>query len=494
MIQINVLIDEFGRARLSDFALLRLVDEVRHSYRSSSKNYADLTSHVQVRNVGESEGSGNYRWLAPEILESSSALHTKASDVWSFGMLCLELLSNEPPYSHHTREPSIILDIARGRLPERPRDARNLTDPIWELLQRCWQMRPEARPTITEVLSALESLLSPLSPGMVLSLVRVSSRGVLDKYSHTIAYQTPSPSLHAGSSSALPSPAVYLDITNENWPLPPDTYTGSERHHPASQFNLYPSETLLSPTSPSAHSHITSHTNSTQTDLHDLESFPSSDSHNTGHSPLSSTPSVNGMSSGTPKYSTRFQVPKFGRSSASSSKAYKSPKAASRPSTTDANFAQPPILSFPFKYQKSSLYSSSARPSTAQSDPYAEYGSSSPRTIDPGSPPRRSSEDYPPPEEYATLLQRALEDPEPIYIERDGFVEAGTLWGLVERLLKESTEFSGDLEFRAMFLACYRAFTTSENVFDVLERKFESEDQLEVQEGEPDHRTNARYA
>lgn len=72
-------------------------------------------------------------------------------------------------------------------------------------------------------------------------------------------------------------------------------------------------------------------------------------------------------------------------------------------------------------------------------------------------------------------LDRALKDPKPISFEKDGFVEAGTLKGLVYKLLTPE-DSSGDLEFKGTFLACYRAFTTSEDVFNALESRFESEE------------------
>jgi hypothetical protein len=52
-------------------------------------------------------------------------------------------------------------------------------------------------------------------------------------------------------------------------------------------------------------------------------------------------------------------------------------------------------------------------------------------------------------------------------------VEAGTLEGLVDRLLKETHDRAKDDEVKGIFLATYRLFATDENVFEILKRRFE---------------------
>jgi hypothetical protein len=73
-----------------------------------------------------------------------------------------------------------------------------------------------------------------------------------------------------------------------------------------------------------------------------------------------------------------------------------------------------------------------------------------------------------------SLLDTAVRDPERVLRRSaDGTVEAGTLEGLVDRLLKETHDRARDDEVKRVFLATYRLFTTDQNLFKILKRRFE---------------------
>jgi hypothetical protein len=72
------------------------------------------------------------------------------------------------------------------------------------------------------------------------------------------------------------------------------------------------------------------------------------------------------------------------------------------------------------------------------------------------------------------LLEAAVQDTEPLLHQTaDGTVEAGTLAGLLDRLIKDTHDLAKDEEFRGIFLATYPLFTTHENLFRSLKRRFE---------------------
>jgi hypothetical protein len=62
------------------------------------------------------------------------------------------------------------------------------------------------------------------------------------------------------------------------------------------------------------------------------------------------------------------------------------------------------------------------------------------------------------------LLRRAI----------DGTVSAGNLEGLVFRVITDIEDSYRNDRFRATFLTIYQLFATSERLFDILKRRFES--------------------
>lgn len=99
------------------------------------------------------------RWMAPEVIQqrNNASMH---SDVWSFGMLCLEILTGNIPYSHIRRDVAVLTEIENSRTPPRPEAevSREVSDGMWSLLQRCWGKDPKARPSMSYVRGQLLNL------------------------------------------------------------------------------------------------------------------------------------------------------------------------------------------------------------------------------------------------------------------------------------------------------------------------------------------------
>jgi serine/threonine protein kinase len=78
---------------------------------------------------------------APESLRS--AKYSPKSDVWSFGILCWEVLSGEEP---HTKSDPLTVGVAirdQGLTPE----INNAWDPaLISLMKDCWKVDPDQRP------------------------------------------------------------------------------------------------------------------------------------------------------------------------------------------------------------------------------------------------------------------------------------------------------------------------------------------------------------
>ncbi|KAF8181559.1 ras guanine nucleotide exchange factor domain-containing protein [Pholiota molesta] len=119
--------------------------------------------HGDLRGCGKgmtTTNNINPRWFAPELLQQHGHVSTH-SDVWSFGMVCLELLSGEVPFSSIPRDIAVLRELDNGKLPKHP--GRSATGAG----SKCWQRKPESRPSIEEIkksLMVLKGLASPKIP------------------------------------------------------------------------------------------------------------------------------------------------------------------------------------------------------------------------------------------------------------------------------------------------------------------------------------------
>ncbi|CAA7267623.1 unnamed protein product [Cyclocybe aegerita] len=133
----NVLITKNGVACLSDFGLSKFLEDCGRGLHPNP--------------------SMNSRWHAPELIGEVGQVSTY-SDVWSFGMVCLEVLSGEAPFSDMKHDDKVRQALENGNLPERPgriATSNGLSTEMWTLMCKCWHKRPESRPSISNVKASL---------------------------------------------------------------------------------------------------------------------------------------------------------------------------------------------------------------------------------------------------------------------------------------------------------------------------------------------------
>ncbi|KAF9455687.1 kinase-like domain-containing protein, partial [Collybia nuda] len=106
------------------------------------------------------------RWMAPEVInpppdtvpfDRDTGYETPQSDVYSFGMTILEILSGRHPFAHRRLHAGVIFDVVQGIRPPRPESAK-MTDPIWDVVQSCWKQEPEERPGMSMVNAWLQTV------------------------------------------------------------------------------------------------------------------------------------------------------------------------------------------------------------------------------------------------------------------------------------------------------------------------------------------------
>ncbi|CAG8455009.1 8032_t:CDS:2 [Paraglomus occultum] len=115
---------------ISDVGLCRPADE--------SSRYNKAKTH------------GVLPYVAPELLHDKP--HSLAADVYSFGTIMWEVASGERPFANRGHNFLLALDICDG---VRPKIVDGTPECYAVLMNRCWDARPEERPTATYLVEVL---------------------------------------------------------------------------------------------------------------------------------------------------------------------------------------------------------------------------------------------------------------------------------------------------------------------------------------------------
>jgi serine/threonine protein kinase len=128
----------------------------------------DLESFYFYVRIGDYESSDDVKgtrfWRPPEVLQSlkdgtEPVKWSFAGDVYSFGMLCYELLTGRIPFEEQLWTAYDV--VLSGQRPELP---PHVNPKMTELLHSCWQMEPEKRPGWAEIIESLSKELESHRP------------------------------------------------------------------------------------------------------------------------------------------------------------------------------------------------------------------------------------------------------------------------------------------------------------------------------------------
>jgi len=132
----NVLIGELGELQVADFGLAQF----------APREKALLTAET-----------GSYRWMAPEVLRHEP--YDEKCDVYSFAMLCWEMLTYRVPFEQHQPVQAAFAMAIENKRPDIPASCH---PDVKQLLERSWREQSEARPSFAQVCDELQSLQNAL--------------------------------------------------------------------------------------------------------------------------------------------------------------------------------------------------------------------------------------------------------------------------------------------------------------------------------------------
>ncbi|KAJ2872639.1 mitogen-activated protein kinase kinase kinase [Coemansia aciculifera] len=144
----NILVDETGTCKISDFGVSRKVDCTSLAAAMSGSTDSGVIggSGMRKRSI-KAAGKilGTVPFMAPEVARSSQ--YTAAADIWSLGCVVVQMWSGRGPWDE-LQEPQVFFKLGRGEAPPIPDD---LTEPGLEFCKNCFAADPLARWTAAEL-------------------------------------------------------------------------------------------------------------------------------------------------------------------------------------------------------------------------------------------------------------------------------------------------------------------------------------------------------
>jgi len=91
---------------------------------------------------------GTTYWMAPEVIKSKP--YGVKVDIWSMGIMSIEMIEGEPPYMEESMLRALFLIASKGR-PEFKKPEK-MSSEFRNFIEVCTKMDPEDRPTSSELL------------------------------------------------------------------------------------------------------------------------------------------------------------------------------------------------------------------------------------------------------------------------------------------------------------------------------------------------------
>ncbi|GJE86718.1 serine/threonine protein kinase-like protein [Phanerochaete sordida] len=166
--KVEAVVADFHMAKIMQDDLTKDQSVANTTTRDTAHNWMapELFAPPEVHEEPTAEGTEVMKSVevtSTEKFKAQEVKPTAKSDVWSLGMVILEVLTGMEPFQKRIQigsetrikkvNPSTIPGlVAQGITPERPVGNYWITDPVWEHLKhQCWQKKPELRSDMATV-------------------------------------------------------------------------------------------------------------------------------------------------------------------------------------------------------------------------------------------------------------------------------------------------------------------------------------------------------
>uniref|UniRef100_A0A1I7TNY8 Guanylate cyclase n=2 Tax=Caenorhabditis tropicalis TaxID=1561998 RepID=A0A1I7TNY8_9PELO len=144
-----------------------------HGYLTSRSCLIDDRWQIKISDFGIPEirqfdkiSKRGMLWTSPELLRDEMAERTKEADIYSFGIICSEIITRSSPFDMDNRKEKpeeIIYKLKKGGFNAiRPSllidDSLDINPALLHLIRDCWTEKPSERPSIDQVKSLLKGM------------------------------------------------------------------------------------------------------------------------------------------------------------------------------------------------------------------------------------------------------------------------------------------------------------------------------------------------
>eukprot|EP01130_Rhizamoeba_saxonica_P004668 TRINITY_DN1895_c0_g1_i2.p1 TRINITY_DN1895_c0_g1~~TRINITY_DN1895_c0_g1_i2.p1 ORF type:complete len:277 (-),score=40.35 TRINITY_DN1895_c0_g1_i2:626-1456(-) len=113
-------------------------------------NYRTIVlGNINLRKYIRDKTFDDFAFSAPEIIVEDNPNHNEASTIYSFGLVCYEIMCDSAPFNKYDDVDSIKKAVLQG---ERPIIPDHFPDGLLEIVHRCLSEDPNDRPTWEELM------------------------------------------------------------------------------------------------------------------------------------------------------------------------------------------------------------------------------------------------------------------------------------------------------------------------------------------------------